>query len=163
MLVPISWLKDYVDIPADMPAEALAERLTLAGLEVGKITYIGVPQTRVPGVTVPPSDHLVWDRQKIVLGKIVEVKSHPNADRGLLHAFPNGAQTRQLWYEDLDSLALKIQFAIDEEVGGIGFWALTYERGDEDFWQLIADYRAGGDVGDDDFFDDDDDDDGCGC
>ncbi len=81
MLIPISWLKDYVDIPADMPVELLAERLTLAGLEVGKINYIGVPQNHVPGVTVPPSDHLVWDRQKIVLGKIVEVKSHPNADR----------------------------------------------------------------------------------
>ncbi len=81
MLVPISWIKDYVDIPADMPAEVLAERLTLAGLEVGKIRYIGVPQSRVPGITVPPSDHLVWDRDKLVLGKIVEVKSHPDADR----------------------------------------------------------------------------------
>ncbi|HPM78725.1 MAG TPA: glycosyl hydrolase family 18 protein [bacterium] len=77
--------------------------------------------------------------------------------------YQDGAQTRQLWYEDLDSLALKIEFAIDEEVGGIGFWALTYEQGNEDFWQLIANYRAGGDVGDDDFTDADDDDDGCGC
>ena len=81
MLVPISWLKDYVEIPADMPVESLAERLTLAGLEVGKIQYIGVPQTQVDGLTVPPSDHLVWDRDKLVLGKIVEVKAHPDADR----------------------------------------------------------------------------------
>ncbi|MBN2469776.1 MAG: phenylalanine--tRNA ligase subunit beta [Anaerolineae bacterium] len=81
MLVPISWIKDFVDIPADMPAEVLAERLTLAGLEVGKIKYIGVPQGQIPGMTIPPSDHLVWDREKLVLGKIVEVKSHPDADR----------------------------------------------------------------------------------
>ena len=32
MKVPISWLKDYVDI--NIPLEDLAERLTLAGLEV---------------------------------------------------------------------------------------------------------------------------------
>ncbi len=84
MLISIRWLKDYVDIPDTLAPEALAERLTLAGLEVGKIKYIGLPQTRVPGLTVPPSDHLVWDREKLVLGKIVEVKAHPDADRLVL-------------------------------------------------------------------------------
>ncbi|GAB4568960.1 MAG: phenylalanine--tRNA ligase subunit beta [Anaerolineae bacterium] len=92
MQIPISWLKDYVDIPEDMPAEVLAERLTLAGLEVGKIKYIGVPQTQVPGLTVPPSDHLVWDREKLVLGKIVEVKSHPDADRLVIAVVDYGGE-----------------------------------------------------------------------
>ncbi len=82
MLVPVSWLKDYVDI--DIPVELLAERLTLAGLEVGEIRYIGVPQQHVEGIRVPPSDHLVWDRKRILLGAIREVKSHPDADRLVL-------------------------------------------------------------------------------
>jgi phenylalanyl-tRNA synthetase beta chain len=81
MLIPISWLKDYVEIPDDITPEVLAERLTIAGLEVGKVKYIGVPQNQIPGMTVPPSDHLVWDEDKLVLGKIVEVKAHPDADR----------------------------------------------------------------------------------
>jgi phenylalanyl-tRNA synthetase beta chain len=79
MQVPLSWLRDYVDI--DIPVEALAERLTLAGLEVGAITYLGIPQGHVPGIRWPKSDHLVWDRDKIVLGAIREVKPHPDADR----------------------------------------------------------------------------------
>ncbi|MBN1562381.1 MAG: phenylalanine--tRNA ligase subunit beta, partial [Anaerolineae bacterium] len=80
MKVPISWLKDYVDITISI--EELAERLTLAGLEVGSIDYIGIPQGEPPeGINLPPSDHLVWDRQKIVLGAITEVKAHPDADR----------------------------------------------------------------------------------
>ena len=33
---------------------------------------------------MPPSDHLVWARDKIVLGAIREVKPHPNADRLVL-------------------------------------------------------------------------------
>ena len=82
MLVPVSWLKDYVDI--DIPVELLAERLTLAGLEVAEIRYIGVPQQHIEGIRVPPSDHLVWDREKILLGAIREVKSHPNADKLVL-------------------------------------------------------------------------------
>src|SRR5438046_2419659 len=83
MRVPLSWLKEYVDITIGV--EELAERLTLAGLEVAAIEYIGVPQGEAPaGITVPPSEHLVWDRNKIVLGAIREVKQHPNADRLVL-------------------------------------------------------------------------------
>src|SRR5687767_66339 len=82
MLVPLSWLKEYVDI--DIPAELLAERLTVAGLEVAHITYLGVPQQVVKGVKWPVSDHLVWDRDKLLWGAIQEVKPHPDADRLVL-------------------------------------------------------------------------------
>src|SRR5215469_4971982 len=37
MLIPYSWLKSYVDI--DLPAEQLAERLTMSGLEVDRLEY----------------------------------------------------------------------------------------------------------------------------
>jgi phenylalanyl-tRNA synthetase beta chain len=82
MQVPVSWLKEYVDI--DIPIELLAERLTLAGLEVGSIHYIGVPQGHVEGVRWPISNHLVWDREKLLLGAVREVKRHPNADKLVL-------------------------------------------------------------------------------
>ncbi|MCY4069685.1 MAG: phenylalanine--tRNA ligase subunit beta [Chloroflexi bacterium] len=82
MLVPISWIKDYVDI--DIPVELLAEKLTVAGLEVVHLKYIGLPQAEVPGVRMPRSDHLVWDREKLLLARIVEVKTHPNADKLVL-------------------------------------------------------------------------------
>jgi phenylalanyl-tRNA synthetase beta chain len=82
MLVPLSWLKDYVDI--DVPVELLAEQLTTAGLEIAKLHYIGVPQQMVDGLRYPPSDHLVWDREKLLLGAIQEVKPHPDADKLVL-------------------------------------------------------------------------------
>ena len=63
MKVPLSWLKDYVDIT--MPVAELAERLTLAGLEVETIEHIGAN----------------WDREKIVVGQILRVEPHPDADR----------------------------------------------------------------------------------
>lgn len=82
MLIPVSWLKEFVDI--DIPVELLAEKLTAAGLEVGHIIYYGLPQTMVEGLRYPKSDHLVWDREKLVLGAIKEVKAHPDADRLVL-------------------------------------------------------------------------------
>ncbi len=78
MQVPISWLKDYVDIT--LPVEELAERLTLAGLEVEHIDYIGLPGAE-----------LVWDRDKIFVGQLLKVERHPNADKLLLATVDYGA------------------------------------------------------------------------
>jgi len=71
MKVPVSWLKDYVDIT--MPVEELADRITLAGLEVSTLHYIGVKGA-----------DLEWDREKLVLGHILSVEQHPNADKLVL-------------------------------------------------------------------------------
>lgn len=78
MKVPVSWLKDFVDIT--LSAEALAERLTLAGLEIGSIRYVGVEGA-----------DLVWDREKLVLGHILKVEQHPQADRLVLATVDIGA------------------------------------------------------------------------
>jgi phenylalanyl-tRNA synthetase beta chain len=78
MKVPVSWLKDFVDIT--LSAEELAERLTLAGLEVGGIQTIGLPGA-----------DLEWDRDKLVLGHLLKVEQHPNADRLVLATVEIGA------------------------------------------------------------------------
>ncbi|MDP8225707.1 MAG: glycosyl hydrolase family 18 protein [Candidatus Lernaella stagnicola] len=74
---------------------------------------------------------------------------------------------RQLWYEDLDSLADKLDYAATREVGGVGFWTAYYAADNQDIWDLVAEYKYGspGDDDDDDDDDNDDDDDdsgGCG-
>ncbi len=61
MKVPLNWLKDYVDVTL-APAE-LANRLTLAGFEVGELEVIGGS----------------WDN--VIVGQITAVEPHPNADR----------------------------------------------------------------------------------
>ncbi len=71
MKVPLSWLKDYVDIATPLPD--LAQRLTLAGLEVETIEYIGLPGAELP-----------WAPDKIVVGELRAVHPHPDADRLVL-------------------------------------------------------------------------------
>ena len=61
MRVPLSWLKEYVDI--DIPVVELAHKLTLAGLEVSDMQIMGGS----------------WDR--VFVAKILAVNPHPNADR----------------------------------------------------------------------------------
>ena len=61
MRVPLTWLRDYVDI-ALSPAE-LAEALTLRGMEVSAIETTGADWTDV------------------IVGRLLAVEQHPNADK----------------------------------------------------------------------------------
>jgi phenylalanyl-tRNA synthetase beta chain len=88
MLVPISWVKDFVDIQVPLPI--LASRLTMAGLEVEEIVYIGLPlpHDQQPGSQSEEIDlnisGLSWEADKIVVASVSEVLPHPNADRLVL-------------------------------------------------------------------------------
>jgi phenylalanyl-tRNA synthetase beta chain len=82
MKLPISWLKDYIDLDG-LSVEDISSMLTLAGLEVEDIKYVGLPtptyeggerhEFKISGIS--------WDRGKIVVAEIREVNPHPNADR----------------------------------------------------------------------------------
>jgi phenylalanyl-tRNA synthetase beta chain len=59
--VSLNWLKQYVDVK--LPAAEVANRLTLGGIEVKSTNVIGAN----------------WEG--IIVGQILEVQQHPNADR----------------------------------------------------------------------------------
>jgi len=61
MKVPVSWLKEYVDF--DDTIEGLADKLTFSGLEVEAIETIGS------------------DFEGVVVGEVVKIEPHPNADK----------------------------------------------------------------------------------
>src|SRR3990172_9545596 len=61
MRVPLSWLREYVDV--QLTPEQLAERLTLLGMEVKSIEIWGGD----------------WDG--VVVGELLSVERHPRADR----------------------------------------------------------------------------------
>ncbi|MSQ30589.1 MAG: phenylalanine--tRNA ligase subunit beta [Dehalococcoidia bacterium] len=64
MLVSLNWLRDYVDLPADLDVDDLAHRLTMASAEVEGIHRVGA-----------------WDRDLVRVGHVLAVEPHPDADR----------------------------------------------------------------------------------
>jgi len=71
MKVPLSWLKQYVDV--NLPAQDLAHRLTMAGIEVGEVEVIGG-----------------WS--EVFVGHVTAVRPHPNADRLRLCVVSTGSE-----------------------------------------------------------------------
>ncbi|MEN6414459.1 MAG: phenylalanine--tRNA ligase subunit beta [Veillonellales bacterium] len=61
MQAPIKWLKDYVDF--NETPEVLADKLTMAGIPVETIAYLG------------------QNIENVVTGRITDIQSHPNADK----------------------------------------------------------------------------------
>jgi hypothetical protein len=44
----------------------------------------------------------------------------------------------QLWYGDVDSVEERIEWALDQGVQGVGFWAIGYTDGDAEFWNMVS-------------------------
>jgi phenylalanyl-tRNA synthetase beta chain len=61
MIITVNWLKDYVEF--DITPEELAEKLTMAGLEVESIEYRG------------------RGLENVVVAQILDIKPHPNAEK----------------------------------------------------------------------------------
>ena len=60
MKAPLNWLREYVNIT--LPPDELAKKLTMSGTDIGAIETIGG-----------------WEN--IVVGEVVAIAPHPNADR----------------------------------------------------------------------------------
>ncbi len=94
MKVPLSWLKDFVDI--NLRVDELAKLLTMLGLEVDGVTLVGLPDPYAELGADSPREFkiggLSWDPEKIVVAAISEVLPHPNADRLVLCRLDDGRQ-----------------------------------------------------------------------
>ena len=72
MKVSLKWLKEYVDIT--LPPAEIAEKLTMAGIEVKGMQVIGGS----------------WDN--VIIGRIIAINPHPNADRLTLPTLDLGTE-----------------------------------------------------------------------
>ncbi len=119
MQVPLSWLKEYVDLTVPVPE--LAARITLAGMEVEEIEGQGD----------------WWDPEKIVVGRVISVKKHPNADRlTLVEVDYGGPEPEQVvtgapnlfHYKDMPPEELPVLKAPFARNGAVLFDAYSEER-----------------------------------
>lgn len=95
MKIPLSWLKDFVEL--NLTPEEIAYKLTFGGMEVEEIEYVGWPMpARKPGEKQAFKTYgISWAPEKIVTAQILEVGPHPNADRLTLLRLDDGSGKEQ--------------------------------------------------------------------
>lgn len=76
MLVPIKWLKDYVDIKAD--PKSYSDAMTMSGSKVERIEELGK------------------EIENVVVGKILKIESHPAADKLVIGQVDVGREVIQI-------------------------------------------------------------------
>ncbi|MCT4508810.1 MAG: phenylalanine--tRNA ligase subunit beta [Tepidibacter sp.] len=76
MLVPVKWIREYVDI--DMNTQEFADKMTMTGSKVEKVEYFGA------------------DIEKVAVGKILEITQHPNADKLIVTKVDIGSEVIQI-------------------------------------------------------------------
>jgi phenylalanyl-tRNA synthetase beta chain len=73
--ISLNWLKDFINLSAEVTAEEIASKLTFAGFEVESVAPQGA------------------GLENVVVGEILERNRHPNADRLSLTKINVGAET----------------------------------------------------------------------
>lgn len=76
MLLPLKWLRDYVDI--EMGTEEFAEAMTLSGTKTEGIVY--------PGAEI----------KNVIVGKVLSIEKHPDADKLVVVRVSIGEEERQI-------------------------------------------------------------------
>lgn len=76
MLVPLKWLRDYVDI--DLDVNEFADKMTMSGSKVEKVDFYGE------------------NIENVVVGKILEIKQHENADKLIVTKVDIGEKVIQI-------------------------------------------------------------------
>lgn len=61
-----------------------------------------------------------------------------NGVRNPYYCFDSGGWN-QVWYDDAESLAEKYMLVLEHDLGGVGMWALNYDVGHTELWDLLAD------------------------
>lgn len=112
------------------------------GADLSKV-WLGLPlyghQWRVADADDIPADTLDSEGSVLygeaVAGAAVHGRRWDDVGASPWYA-PDGV--RQVWYDDAESLGIKIAWAVHERgLGGTGFWALGYDEGDPALWAAV--------------------------
>ncbi|TAF33462.1 MAG: hypothetical protein EAZ57_05885 [Cytophagales bacterium] len=115
-----------------------------SGIPVGKIImglpYYGVEwQTydlKVPSATRRFVKYLTYSQIQNEHGPIFCCEDEVSMSRYFLYRIGN--DYRQIWFEDSTSLAKKYDWVLSKNLGGVGIWALGYDNGYTQLWDLLA-------------------------
>lgn len=69
-----------------------------------------------------------------------------SVSKSAFFAYPVGgtSETRQCWFDNVESLRTKYNYVRSKKLAGIGIWALGFDNGRDELWQLLQEEFASG-------------------
>lgn len=87
----------------------------------------------IPGTATGTGDSIVmYDANEIAT---IDGWDYEPASHSPYILYPN----EQIWYPNVESVRERVQYTIDRNIQGVGFWALGYENGVDGFWEMMQD------------------------
>ncbi|MGG6230822.1 glycosyl hydrolase family 18 protein [Tenacibaculum sp. SDUM215027] len=69
----------------------------------------------------------------------IPIKFDPKSASSYIIIKDSNQEYRQLFFEDVQSLSMKYDWIKHNKIGGVGIWALGYDNGYSQLWDLLAD------------------------
>lgn len=92
----------------------------------------GYAKTKMYYQILPLVKSLVPDGVNTILG-------YDNTIKNPYYFYMSSGSYHQVWYDNKDSLKLKYDYIKSRQMGGIGIWALNYDKGVTETWDAIRD------------------------
>ena len=125
----LAWtIDDYVANGGEGIRAKLVAGLPLYGYDWAS-TGTNVPGTKLANGTV------VFYDDGLVAGSNAGWKWDPESQSSYYVYDQGGAH--QVWLDTAQSLAARFDFAVEQGLGGVGFWALGYDGGDMEVWDEL--------------------------
>lgn len=94
--------------------------------------------TAIPGVATGKGKAVTWAVCKAG-APASGFEWDPHSQTGY-YMTEQGGEWHQVWCDDAPSWEAKMQLVESYDIGGIGIWALGYDAGTSDYWDLIEEY-----------------------
>ena len=103
------------------------QNFSIPGASLGS----GYAKTKIYYQILPLVKSLSPDGVNTILG-------YENTIKNPYYFYKSNGAYHQVWYDTKDSLKTKYDYIKSRQMGGIGIWALNYDKGVSDTWQAIA-------------------------
>ena len=84
--------------------------------------------------------YLTYSQIKKFLGK-AEGYEDPES-MSMFYPYKDANGYHQIWYEDSLSLSKKYDWVVSKKIGGVGIWALGFDNGNAQLWEVLASKMA---------------------
>jgi len=120
-----------------------------SSLIIGLPYFGSIWQTRTQSIPDSAVKFIGYRPYSYIVDGLLPKFSYDSLNQSMTYIYPDdGNVYRQFWIDGVPSLEDKYDYVIANKLGGVGIWALGFDNGSDDLWNLLqkkfTNYKGGG-------------------